>query len=77
MDDHRKISFWAQANKKEVQKYIKVHLYIAQDLETKKSLEAFTDTFEDFWGYPLVVVESEEEVLSKAHVLLGSVLISF
>ena len=72
VDDRRKISFWAQANKKEVQKYIKVHLYIAQDLETKKSMEEFTETFEDFWGYPLVVVESEEEALSKAHLLLES-----
>ncbi|GAA5102253.1 hypothetical protein [Wohlfahrtiimonas larvae] len=72
VDDRRKISFWAQANKKEVQKYIKVHLYIVQNEEDRKSMEEFSETFEEFWGYPLVAVNSEEEALSKAYLLLES-----
>lgn len=71
VDDRRKISFWAQANKKDVHQYIKVHLYIVEDESTRKAMEDFAETFEEFWGYPLVVVDSESEALSKAYLLLG------
>lgn len=71
-DDRRKISFWTQANRQAVQKYIKVHLYVASDIDNQKKAEAFAQTFEDFWGYPMVVVNSREEALAKAQLLLQS-----
>lgn len=70
--DRHEAGDWVKEHKEEIQKWIKMHFYVASDPVKVAEMEEFSVIFEKFWGYPLVVVPSVEEGYKRGRALLNS-----
>ncbi|NBF06844.1 hypothetical protein GV819_31715 [Pseudomonas sp. Fl5BN2] len=63
-------SLWMKRNKVAIQRWIKALIVIAPEPEAQAGVEAFADTYEKFWGYPLLHSASPLAATSLAQQLL-------
>jgi len=71
LDARRKVASWMKANKPAIVRYIKAQLHVADTVEARDKALEFGRIFENFWGYPLLVVGSCDEAETRARALLG------
>lgn len=71
LDARRKVASWMKANKPAIVLYIKAQLHVADTVEARDKALEFGRIFENFWGYPLLVVGSCDEAETRARALLG------
>jgi len=70
IEERRKVANWMKANKPLILRFIKAQLHVASSEDERSKALAFSRIFENFWGYPMLVVASTEEAESKAAALL-------
>lgn len=70
VEDRRSVTLFMKEHKAEIKRLIKAHIQIVTDLELREEAQQFSILFKKFWGYPMVVVASEEEALHRASILL-------
>lgn len=70
IDERRLVASWMKANKPAIVKLIKAHLHITANDEEQRNAEAFSRFFENFWGYPMLIVGNTAEAEAKASELL-------
>lgn len=70
IDERRKVAAWMKANKPAIVQLIKAHVHIADTDEALHKATEFSRFFENFWGYPMLVVATTAEAEAKAAELL-------
>ncbi|MEN5093677.1 hypothetical protein ABE458_23545 [Pseudomonas protegens] len=63
-------SLWMKRNKAAIRRWIKAMIVIAPEPEAQAGVEAFADTYEKFWGYPLLHSASQQAAAAMAQQLL-------
>ncbi|BCL75070.1 hypothetical protein JHS3_08060 [Jeongeupia sp. HS-3] len=66
----KQASLWMKQNKPAIRKWIKASIVIVPDSTRRVEVDAFSETFEKFWGYPLLSRASQQEALVLAESLL-------
>ncbi|MGH8053319.1 MAG: hypothetical protein ACREP4_05295 [Stenotrophomonas sp.] len=70
IDERRKVANWMKANKPAIVKLTKAHVHVAANDDEQRKAEEFSRFFENFWGYPMLIVGNAEEAEAKASELL-------
>lgn len=71
IEERRLVANWMKANKPAIVKFIRAHIHVTATDEERNQAEAFSQFFENFWGYPMLVVGNAEHAERKAGELLG------
>lgn len=71
IDERRKVASWMKANKPAITAFIKANIHIAGNADEHAKALEFSRYFENFWGYPMVIVANTSEAEAKAEELLG------
>ncbi|WP_047287999.1 MULTISPECIES: hypothetical protein [Pseudomonas] len=64
-------ALWMKRNKAAIRRWIKAMIVIAPEPEAQAGVEAFAETYEKFWGYPLLHSASPLAAASLAQQLLA------
>lgn len=64
-------SLWMKRNKAAIRRWIKAMIVIAPQPESQARVEAFADSYEKFWGYPLLHSASPLAAAAMAQQLLS------
>jgi hypothetical protein len=71
VSDHKKLTLWMKANKALIAQNIRAHVHVVADATEMQAANDFAPAFLKFWGYPMLVADSIEKGLGKAHELLA------
>ncbi|MGL4673573.1 MAG: hypothetical protein ACRCXK_01795 [Wohlfahrtiimonas sp.] len=69
-EDRKKVALWMKANHMDVQRWIKGHVHVIAEPDKFEMMQEFSVIFKKFWGYPMIVVRTQEEAMSEATLLL-------
>lgn len=67
----KQASLWMKQNKQALRRWIKASIVIAPDAEAQARVEAFADSYQKFWGYPLLHCASVEAASARVDSLLS------
>lgn len=70
VEDRRAATLFMKAYKTELRQLIKGHIQIVSGPEEKIEAQQFSSIFEKFWGYPMLVVDTQEQAELLAATLL-------
>lgn len=68
--DRKKVALWMKANRADVQLWIKGHVHVIEEPEQFEMMQEFSVIFKKFWGYPMIVVRTQEAAMAEATLLL-------
>ncbi|WP_086980754.1 hypothetical protein [Vibrio aphrogenes] len=71
-EDRHKVAVWKKENKHDIHQFIKANIQIVSDTNQQASIDAFSELFERFWGYPMFTATTEQKAYLKAFTLLAS-----
>lgn len=72
-EERRAVALWMKANKREIRRLALGQVQIVPEAAKRVAMRAFSVVFAKFWGYPMFVVASVDEALTKARSLLADV----
>ncbi|MCO7515976.1 hypothetical protein NJF44_14385 [Pseudomonas guariconensis] len=70
-EERKRLSLWMKRHKAALRAFVRGQVLVEPDAEKQKAARSFASTFEAFWGYPLLVVNTEEEAFKVADQLLA------
>lgn len=69
-EERKQLTLWMKQNKAAIRTYIKGMIMVESNLAKRLAAQAMAIMFGKFWGYPLVIAESQPEALAIAQSLL-------
>lgn len=70
-EERKQLSLWMKRHKAALRAFVKGQINVQPDPARQAPLRAFMPKFEAFWGYPLFVVNTQEEAFTVADRLLA------
>ncbi|MDR2307800.1 MAG: hypothetical protein LBE53_11480 [Paucimonas sp.] len=70
-EGRKQLSLWMKRHKAALRAFVKGQINVEPDAGKQAFLRAFAPKFEAFWGYPLFVVDTQEEAFKVADRLLA------
>ena len=71
-EERKRASIWMKKNKAALRAYVKGMIQVEPSAAKRLALKPFAVTFGKAWGYPLLVVESEDRAWALAHDVLDA-----
>lgn len=71
-EERKQTALWMKKNKEALRSYVKGMAQIEPSAAKRLSMKAFLPVFSKAWGFPLIIVASDEEAQEAAHQLLTS-----
>ena len=71
-EERKRASIWMKKNKAALRAYVKGMIQVEPCAAKRLALKPFAVTFGKAWGYPLLVVESEDRAWALAHDVLDA-----
>lgn len=71
-DERKRASIWMKKNKAALRAYVKGMIQVEPSAAKRLALKPFAVTFGKAWGYPLLVVESEDRAWALAQDVLDA-----
>lgn len=68
--DRRAVSLWMKQNKADLRDYVKAMYYVEPSSVKRLAAKAFSVIYGKFWGHPMIVMQSNDEAVQQAHMLL-------
>ncbi|SKC74305.1 hypothetical protein [Paraburkholderia hospita] len=69
-EEMKQTSLWMKRHKSELRAFVKAAIYIEPSTAKRLATKAFAVVYEKFWGYPMLMVASNDEALALAKKLL-------
>jgi hypothetical protein len=66
----KQASLWMKRHKSELRSFVKALICVEPDTAKRLAAKAFAPMYEKFWGYPMLMVATEEQALDLARKLL-------
>lgn len=70
-EEQKQLSLWMKRHKTALRSFVKAQIHIEPDVTKQQAAKLFAVKFEYFWGFPLCVVDSNEDGLALARTLLA------
>lgn len=66
----KRAALWIKKNRSAVKRLVKALIYIEPNEEKRAAGNDFAGIFEKFWGYPMLMVSSDDEAQAVANLML-------
>jgi hypothetical protein len=70
-EEMKQTSLWMKRRKSELRAFVKAAVYIEPSSVKRLATKAFAVMYEKFWGYPMLLVATQDEALALARNLLA------
>lgn len=71
-EERKQLSLWMKRHKAALRAFVKGQINVEPDAGKQATISTFAPMFEAFWGYPLFVVDTQEEAFKVADRLLAN-----
>lgn len=69
-EDRKKVVLWMKARRAELKRLVRALVHAEPDAQKRDEAQAFAQMFGKAWGYPMLLVASEQEARQRALDLL-------